>query len=117
MTESEENILLLLQRISCQLFQKDYSIEDNNRSSMMEKIHSHNLDLHTALKEFIIAQESLSFIASDYQLRLKAADVWKSQKEIFIQVLQSKSAELMAIAKKLDLNIETEMNHILIISE
>lgn len=117
MTESEENILSLLQRISCQLFPKDYSLEDDTRISMMEKIQKHNPNMHSALKEFIIAQESLSFIASDYQLRLKAADVWKLQKELFITALQSKSSSLMTIAKESNINIETEMNHILIISE
>ena len=117
MTEAEENIITLLQKVASQLFPDDYSEKEDNRRILMEKIQLRNTELHLAIKDFTLAYESLEFIASDYQLRLKAADIWKSQKEMFVNVLNVRSDDLLTAAKKSKINIESELNKILIINE
>ena len=117
MTESEENIITLLQKVAIQLFPDDYLEKEDNRRIMMEKIQSRNTELYLAIKDFILAYESLEFIASDYQLRLKAADIWKSQKEMFVDVLKTRSEDLKTAATNSNINIEVELKSILILSE
>jgi len=110
MTEAEKNIILLLQKIASQLFPQNYRASEDTRAILLDKIYLRNTYLHTALKDFILAHESLEFIASDYQLRLKAADIWSAQKQMFVEILNKRSHELKEIALKLDIDINNELS-------
>ena len=109
MTESEENIILLLQKVAVQLFPQDFQETEDTRAILMEKINLRNISIHSALKDFILAHESLEFIASDYQLRLKAADIWASQKQMFVEVLSSRTTQLKEAARNAEIDIENEI--------
>jgi hypothetical protein len=110
MTESEENIILLLQKVASQLFPYDFQEEEYTRAILLDKIFLTNKELHSAIKDFILAHESLEFIASDYQLRLKAADIWNSQKQMFVEVLSTRTENLKQIAQQSNINIELEIS-------
>jgi len=110
MTESEENIILLLQKVASQLFPDDFQEEEDTRAILLDKIFLRNKDLHSAIKDFILAHESLEFIASDYQLRLKAADIWNSQKQMFVEVLSTRTENLKQIAQQSNINIELKIS-------
>jgi len=110
MTESEENIILLLQKAAKQLFPDSYQEDEDTRAMLMDKIFLGNKDLHSALKDFILAHESLEFIASDYQLHLKAADIWTSQKQMFVDVLNTRTTQLKEAAQNAEIDINVEIN-------
>ena len=110
MTESEENIILLLQKVAKRLFPDDFQESGDTRAMLLEKIYLRNTTLHSAIKDFILAHESLEFIASDYQLRLKAADIWTLQKQMFVDVLNSRTLQLKEAAQNADIDITIEIN-------
>jgi len=112
MSIAEENILMLLQKIAKQMFADDYSEYEDSRLILLEKIRLRNIELHLALNDFILAYESLEFIAADYQLRLKAADIWKMQKDMFVNVLEERTQELVKQANDLNIDINYEINKI-----
>lgn len=108
----EQEITALLQEVGQQLFPADFDGQDT-RVELLEKIRLRNTALHLALQDFIFALESMRFIASDYQLRLKAEDIWKQQYKMFDEILQTRSRDLQTMAKSCGIDIEKTLNQLI----
>jgi len=114
MKTQEDNIVILLRKIIA-LALPDYfeATEDTNRKVIMEKIKYHNKELFDIINDFMIAFESHHFIISDYQLKLKAADIWKSQLQMFRETLNIRKESLVNTCKDLHINIDYELENLL----
>ena len=108
--EQQIEILELIQAVARQLFSDDFSEKEDTQAILLEKIRLRNIELHLALNDFIFALESMNFIATDYQLRLKAADIWKQQNEMFLEVLRTRATDLKALATANGLNINERID-------
>jgi hypothetical protein len=111
--EPQTEIIDLLQKIAESLFPEDFDRATDTQAILLEKIRLRNTELHLAVQDFIFALESMQFVASDYQLRLKAADIWKQQNEMFMGLLQTRAGDLLAEARKNGLQIETEIKNLI----
>ena len=108
----EQEIVSMLQEVGRQLFPTDFN-ELDARVELLEKIRLRNTALHLALQDFIFALESLRFIASDYQLRLKAEDIWKQQYQMFDEILQTRSRDLLTVTEDCNIDIEKTINQLI----
>ena len=114
MKTQEENIIILLRKILALAFPDDFeATEDTNRKAILIKLQNLNSDLHKTINEFLIAFESHHFIMSDYQLKLKAADVWKTQLQMFRDTLALKKENLIKACKNLHINIDYELENLM----
>lgn len=114
MKTQEDNKVILLRKIIA-LALPDYfdATTDTNTKAILNKIEYHNKKLFDIVTDFLIAYESHHFIISDYQLKLKAADVWKSQLQIFRETLNLKKESLINNCKDLNINIDYELENLL----
>ena len=62
-----------------------------------------------ALSDFLLARESLEFISSDYQLRLKAEDIWLEQLQVFRDRMIPVSQALKDVCAHHGIDISKEM--------
>lgn len=110
----ENEIVILLRKI-CALALPDSfdASEDTSRGILIDKIKEQNESLSTSISNFLIAFESRNFILSDYQLKLKAPDVWKPQVEMFEKILLTRTEELIKDCKALHISIEHELSQLL----
>ncbi len=113
MSNYNDHLIILLRKILAISMPEDFeATEDTTRSSLLNKLKAGDETLYKAVNDFLIAFESFHFIASDYQLKLKAADIWKTQKEMFEQILTQKKILLETICKKQHISIEYELGQL-----
>ena len=79
----------------------------------MEKLRIQKNSLYQSINDFLIAFESRNFIQSDYQLKLKASDIWNSQLEMFNQILDKRTNSLKEDCKTLHINIDYELSKLM----
>lgn len=114
MKTQEDNIVILLRKIVA-LTLPDYfeAIEDTSRKVILDKIKFFNLELYDVISYFLIAYDSHHFIISDYQLKLKAPDIWKSQLQMFKETLSKRKDNLILACNDLHINIDYELENLL----
>ena len=112
MSEVRIENIELLKKILAHFSPEDKDEDFYNQQILMESIQPRNSEIYQALKDFFLALESLQFISTDHQLRLKAADIWKMQKDMFANVLITRAKDLEDAAKKFDLDIGVEIKRI-----
>ena len=84
MNESETLIYDLLYSVLEQIPTASKAIKPQmTKGEMSEILRLNSSKIYEAFQDLSIAFESLNFIASDYQLRMKAEDIWKQQLEVF----------------------------------
>jgi len=114
MNSSEEDIIILLRKICALSLPQDFeATEDTNRQILLDKFKLSNKDLFDTVSNFLMAYDSHQFIISDYQLKMKAADLWKSQLKSFNLNLENASTELKTICKNKHINIDYELDKLL----
>jgi hypothetical protein len=114
MTESEKLIYDLLHEILSAIPPASSLLgEDITRGEMTEILRLNDTEIFEAFQDFSVAFDSLNFIAADYQLRLKAADIWKQQLEVFRSGLKTRAEDLIAACKNKGIDIEKSINEIL----
>lgn len=113
MTTYEDDIVILLRKICTLALPKDFDAsEDTNRQILLEKIMQEKNELYSTINDFLTAFDSKQFISSDYQLRLKAPDVWKMQNEMFDASLQTQANKLKDSCKTLHISIDYELSQL-----
>jgi hypothetical protein len=114
MKTQENNIVILLRKIIALAFPDNFeATEDTNRKVILDKIQEYDSDLYSIVNEFLIAFESHHFIISDYQLKLKAADVWQSQLQMFRELLEKRKQSLIVACKEKSINIDYELENLM----
>ncbi len=114
MKTQENNIVILLRKIIALALPNYFdATEDTYRRAILDKIKYHNKDLYDTVNDFLIAYESHQFIISDYQLKLKAEDIWKSQLQMFRETLNKRKESLILVCKELHIDIDYELSNLL----
>lgn len=80
---------------------------------MRELLRLHYGKIYQAYEDFALAHESLKFISSDYQLRLKAEDIWKQQLEIFREKIYPLGDALTQECKVYNIDIQEDIKALL----
>lgn len=69
------------------------------KAEMLEILRLHSSAIYQTYQDVSIAYDSLNFIASDYQLRMKAEDIWKQQLEVFRDRIRLLAEDLILACK------------------
>ncbi len=110
----ENDIIILLRKVvAISLPDSFEATEDTNRIVLLDKLKNLHQELFTAIDSFILAFESREFIRSDYQLKLKAHDVWQMQYDMFNKTLDEREASLLKTCKNEHIDISYEISKIL----
>jgi len=88
-------------------------IHQMTKDEMSEILRLNSLPIYQAYQDFSMAYDSLNFIASDYQLRMKAEDIWKQQLEVFRSRIDEVAADLILVCKAEDVIIDEIMEKII----
>jgi len=100
MNESDSLIYNLLYSILNQIPSASKALGNRmTKGEMSEILRLNSRPVYEAFQDFSMAFESLNFIASDYQLRMKAEDIWKQQLEVFRDRIEPAANDLKAICK------------------
>lgn len=83
------------------------------KAEMSEILRLNSSTIYEAYQDFSVASESLNFIASDYQLRMKAEDIWKQQLEVFRARIQPAADDLILACKAENIEINTTIDKII----
>jgi len=114
MSESEKLIYDLLHEIlSAMPAASPLLGDDITRGEMTEILRLNDTEIFEAFQDFSVAFDSLNFIASDYQLRMKAADIWKQQLEVFRSGLKPRADDLESACKNKGIDVEATIKNIL----
>jgi hypothetical protein len=114
MSLSEENMVILLRKICALALPNDFDASnDTNRNALLIKLKASPEGLLKSISNFTITFDSRQFIISDYQLKLKAADIWKMQKDLFDQKMETSKESLERECKKLHIDISSELSQLL----
>lgn len=114
MSTYEEDIIILLRKIVAISIPDSFeATEDTNRITLYDKLKIHHEKLFNAVDAFILAFESREFIRSDYQLKLKAHDIWQMQYDMFNKTLDDKQTTFLQICKDEHIDISYELSKIL----
>ena len=62
--------------------------------------------LYAGIQEFRMHYETWHFIANDRDLKLKAADIWKDQKEVFESTMTNAWEEVLELAQEKQIKLE-----------
>ena len=114
MSESEKLLYDLLHKTLSALPATRELIKDvYTPAEMNELLRLHYGEIHTAYGDFSLACESLNFIASDYQLRLKAEDIWKQQLEVFRSRIKPCAIDFLTACQKENIDVENDVEKII----
>ena len=114
MNESETLIYDLLYSILKQIPSASKAINSQmTKGEMVEVLRLNSSGIYEAFQDFSIAFESLNFVASDYQLRMKAEDIWKQQLEVFRTRINPISKDLRKLCKKEQIQVDELINKII----
>ncbi len=114
MKTNEDNIIILLRKILALAFPDNFeATDDTNRKVVLNKFQEYDTDLYNIINEFLIAFESYNFIISDYQLKLKADDIWHNQLDMFKNILEKRKTNLILACKEKSINIDYELENLL----
>jgi len=113
MNESETLIYDLLFSILEQIPSAHKAISSQmTKAEMTEILRLNSTPIYEVFQDFSVAVESLNFIASDYQLRMKAEDIWKQQLEVFRSRIKPATDDLMGACKSDNIVVDELINKI-----
>ena len=114
MSHYEEDIVILLRKICALALPQSFDAsEDTNRRILLEKIRIQKNEMYLPINDFLVAFESRQFIISDYQLKLKAADIWKMQMDLFESTLRKRIDSLQQACKGHSIDINYELGKLM----
>ena len=110
----ENDIIILLRKIVAISIPDSFeATEDTNRIILLDKLKFESQKLFKVVDDFILAFESREFIRSDYQLKLKAHDIWQMQYDMFNKTLEDRQSSLLHVCKEEHIDISYELSKIL----
>ncbi len=110
----EDDIIILLRKmVAISIPDSFEATEDTYRIALLDKLKTQRPELFKIVDDFIIAFESREFIRSDYQLKLKAHDIWQMQYDMFNKTLDNRQASLLAACKEEHIDISYELSKLL----
>lgn len=113
MTESDRLLFDLLYKIVESIpAAKPLLGEGVTRGEMTEILRLNSSSVFEAYQDLSMAFESLNFIAADYQLRLKAEDIWRQQHEVFRARIKPCAADLYEKCSAAGIDVGTEIENI-----
>ena len=83
------------------------------KGEMSEILRLNSSKIYEAFQDLSITFESLNFIASDYQLRMKAEDIWKQQLEVFRNRIKPAANDLKLTCEAENVVIDTFIEKII----
>jgi len=90
------------------------SFIDNNNdiiemtySDKLKYLQNNSADTYQVLNDFLMILDAYYFTLTDMDLKLKAADIWKQQYEMYKNLIQLRKQTLLDFAKAKNIEIET----------
>jgi hypothetical protein len=99
----EDVLVQMLEKIAKHF---DISLENTTRQSLLNSIQKEDEKMHTLCYEFLLAWDAWTFSRKDMHLNLKAPDLFKIQKQMFLENLNNKGNELLVETLKIDVDIK-----------
>lgn len=84
--------------------------QENNRHQLLKALNEKNEELYLSCSSFLTAWDAWTFSRKDMQLNIKAPDLFKIQKQMFLQNLNTKANELKVLAIKYNVDITPFLN-------